>query len=385
MRNLAIIILLVSSVLSSRAQLWDPCFQSLTPINGTFSCETYDEWVLVFKDNFDGTSLDETVWHDSSALRNRFCNANEAQYYTTGENISISNGYLTLIAEEESITALTIDYEGPDYDLMCDGEYVGENEETFDYKSGQIVSKLDFMHGKFEIRCQIPSIELLWPAFWIYGDCGQEIDVFEFMDESTNPTIAGKKITYTYHRDYDCPSETWTCNDEQNTGEDMSLEMHTYSVEWDEHKIRWIVDGNIELERYRFYNTSGVPQTLCGTFSYQYWIQDRIYPKDDYPMWIIANLAVKDNSPANFPVEMKIDYIRVYQKINSNKTVNICSNSDILGSTIAGQDITVGGSTCSTITIEDNEFLYLVAKNSIELKSDFEVEAGAVFLMDIDD
>lgn len=386
MKYLATIFLFLCVVIPTYAQLWNPCHFGMTVMGGTYSCETYDDWVLVFEDSFNGQSIDGTVWEDDDDVHNRFCNSSEAQYYTDGDNLSVSNGILSIIAEEESITAKTVDWIDEDEDLECNGTIVGKNEETFLFKSGQILSKPKFIHGKFEIRCKIPSIELLWPAFWLYGECGQEIDVFEFLDESTNPSIASKKVKFNYFRDIVCGNGTSNCDYDYTASTNMSSNMHTYSVEWDEHKLIWRVDGVTIRERYRFYEpTYGNPKTLCGNTDNEVWVQDLIYPKNDIPMKIIANLAVKDNSPADFPAELEIDYIRVYQRINSTNTVNICSESDILGATVAGQDIIVGGSTCSSITIEDGEFLYLVAKNSVTLSSSFEVEAGAIFSMSIDD
>jgi len=386
MKYLATIFLFLCVVIPTYAQLWNPCHSGMTVMGGTYSCETYDDWVLVFEDTFDGQSINGTVWKDDDDVHNRFCNSSEAQYYTDGDNLSVSNGILSIIAEEESITAKTVDWKDEEDDLECGGTVVGKNEETFLFKSGQIQSKPEFVHGKFEIRCKIPSIELLWPAFWLYGECGQEIDVFEFLDESTNPSIASKKVKFNYFRDVVCGDGASDCDYDYTTSTNMSLNMHTYSVEWDEHKLIWKVDGVTIRERYRFYEpTYGNPKTLCGNTDNEVWVQDLIYPKNDISMKIIANLAVKDNSPADFPVEMEIDYIRVYQRINSSNIVNICTESDILGATVAGQDIIVGGSTCSAITIENGEFLYLVAKNSVILSSNFEVEAGAIFSMSIDD
>ena len=118
--------------------------------------------------------------------------------------------------------------------------------------------------------------------------------------------------------------------------------------------------------------------TKCGQIPYQWYLRNILYPFDNNPMHIIANLAVRDNPTATFPSKMEIEYIRVYQKINSSITVNICSDQDILGSTIAGENIIVCGSNCS-ITLNSGEILDLVANESIVLDSGFEVEAGALF------
>ena len=163
----------------------------------------------------------------------------------------------------------------------------------------------------------------------------------------------------------------------------MSQSFHTYSVEWDEHSIKWKVDGNTKWEKSRFYDNNGIVQTLCGSLNV-YWWMDRIFPADDTPMWIITNLAVRDNPTANFPVQMEIDYIRFYQKINSNNTVNITSRDDIFGSTVAGQEVVVNGSSSNPVVIYDDEFLNIVARDNITIDSDFEAREGAIFTMRIE-
>ena len=95
-------------------------------------------------------------------------------------------------------------------------------------------------------------------------------------------------------------------------------------------------------------------------------------------MNVIANLAIKPNSPSSFPTQMEIDHIRVYQKINSTKSIEICSNDDIKGSTVAGQEIIVSGENCS-VHLESDAYIDLVAKDKIVLNSGFSVATGAHF------
>lgn len=92
---------------------------------------------------------------------------------------------------------------------------------------------------------------------------------------------------------------------------------------------------------------------------------------------------MRDNPTSTLPAKMEIDYIKVYQKINSQATVSVCSNSDIKGSTVAGKEIVVGGTNCS-VTVESDQFLDLVATDKITLSSNFEVELGATFSAKID-
>jgi len=270
---------------------------------------------------------------------NLYC-AGAQEYFTDGDNFEVENGILKLIADDEAVYERIMDDWADDTPMYCLDEFNGYNKRWFDYTSGMIYS---------------------------------------------NPTTAGKQITYSYHRNLYCnDNNKLRCIDDQNTGTDMSLDMHTYSVEWDEHKIIWRVDGNEVLIKYKWSNLSGQEMLCCGQIPAAYYSMDRIYPFDDQPMNIIASLGVKQDSPSSFPIDMEIDYIRVYQRINTSNSVKICSSSDIQGSTVAGQDIIVGGASCN-ITVVDGEYLDLITKNSIVLNSNFSAAAGGHFSMRIDD
>jgi len=387
MKKLTLLIAFLGFYLLSDAQIIKPhCYNGLVYCSETYPCASYDDWVLVFEDDFTGTDLNYERWrNDFPWGRNLYC-AGYPEYFSDGNNFDFDNGILELIADEETVNERIMDDWADDADMYCGDEYEGENKRWFDYTSGMIFSKQKFQYGKFEIRCKIPTMKMLWPAFWLYGSCAQEIDVFEFMSVSTNPTIAGKQITYTYHRNLNCDDENKVqCADNQNTGVDMSLAMHTYSVEWDEHKIVWSVDGTEVLKKYKWFTILGQEMELCGQIPPAFYSMDTMYPFDNEPMSVIASLGVRENSNSTFPIEMEIDWIRVYQRINSSSSVSICAKNDIKGSTVAGQEISVGGTSCSLITIEDGEFLTLAAKDKITINSNFKIEEGAVFSMRIED
>lgn len=368
---------------------FDPCYYSLTSIpNDYYECNTYDDWVVVFEEQFIGSSVDYDIWENklTNGARNNYCDGMDKSYATDDDNFEVSNGTLKIIADDDGITANIVDWL-PEWDaiLYCSGEPWGINRQYFEYTSGLIFSKQAFVHGIFEIRCKIPPIKRLWPAFWLYGgDCAQEIDIFEFLNTSTDPTYASKRPTYTYHREINCdPEQRVLCNYIDVTY-NLSDSMHLYSVEWDEHKLIWRIDGNEVLRRYRFYDTDSSEEELCGQLNNQSWFQNYIYPLNTIPMKISAGMGVREDSHSDFPVTFEVDYIKVFQRINSNSTVQICSSSDILGSTVAGQEIVFGGPSCSLIAISDGEFLNLVAKERIVITSDFKIEEGAQLIMQID-
>lgn len=138
-------------------------------LSGFYECESYDEWVLVFEDDFNGNDIDYSIWrNDYPWMRAAYCGG-VVEYNTDGENIEVEDGILKLIAKNETVYERAVPWMGDDEELFCDGTSVGTNKRWFNYTSGMIFSKQQFIYGKFEIRCKVPSIKKLWPAFWLYG------------------------------------------------------------------------------------------------------------------------------------------------------------------------------------------------------------------------
>jgi len=381
--HIQIVILNYLCILSTSAQDILKHCHGIQEYLSSYACESYDDWVLVFEDEFIGTDYNHDVWENCFPWgRNLYCD-DRADYFTDDENIEVSNGMLKFIAEEEQIIANIVDWKDWDDTLVCDGEPWGINQQTFDYRSGMIFSKRKFVYGKFEIKCKIPTIERLWPAFWLYGSCAQEIDIFEFLSTDSDPEKAGKEMTFSIHGKYECDGERKVCRKKINSSTNMSNSWHVYSIIWDDQTITWYVDGTPVLIKYKWNTILGQDILLCDPITAQNYVRDRIWPSEEIPMWVSAGLGVRHYSTATFPTEMEIDYIKIYQRINSNSSVSVCSNSDILGSTIVGQEVYVGGSNCN-ISISEGDFLDIVAKEKIVINSNFSVRTGAYFIMRID-
>ena len=79
-------------------------------------------------------------------------------------------------------------------------------------------------------------------------------------------------------------------------------DFHTFAVEWEPGEIRWYVDG----ERYNTIRPADLPKGAKWVF--------------DHSHFMLLNLAVGGNWPGSpdkttvFPQEMKIDFVRVYEK-----------------------------------------------------------------------
>lgn len=245
------------------------------------------QWTMIWNDEFDGTTLDNTKW--TKDVGGWGFGNNEAQYYSDSPtNLSISNGELLITAREEQF-------------------------QTNEYTSAKIITKGKFqMHyGKIEARLKAPKGKGLWPAFWMLGTnidqvswprCG-EIDVMEHINNNT-------KINGTAHWD--------------NVGhiymggviETDVTEFHNYTVVWDSLAIKWYMDETL-------YFQLNIANGINGTEEFQ------------SPFYLLLNLAVGGDWPGYpdattvFPAEMKVDYVRAYE-FNPNASANELSNNAFL-------------------------------------------------------
>jgi beta-glucanase (GH16 family) len=251
---------------------------------------------LVWSDEFDGTELDRSKWGFQIGVRDEYHGKlgntwywgnNELQYYTE-DSVSVADGVLT-------ITASRRDYEG------------------MEYTSARILTRdlASFTYGYFEARIKLPTVQGMWPAFWMmpqpsgttstkneYGgwSASGEIDIMEAKGRIANEV--GNALHYggsphVYSADgqkLDTPISEW----------------HTYGLEWTPDCITWYVDGEVAFK----------------VTSNQWWTSasnDETAPFDK-PFYLILNLAVGGNydggikPPEDFEsAEMIVDYVRVYK------------------------------------------------------------------------
>jgi beta-glucanase (GH16 family) len=232
---------------------------------------SHAQWVMVWSDEFESTTLDNSKWNFD--IGGNGWGNNESQYYTNSPtNFSIAGGEATITAREEQFG-------------------------TNDYTSSKILSKglFEVKFGKIEARIKCPMGKGIWPAFWMLGTnidqvswpaCG-EIDVMEHINNDT-------KINGTAH---------WDNVGHIYMGGISTLDAaqyHIYAIEWTATNIKWFADGNL-------YYQLNITNGINGTNEFQ------------LPFYLILNLAVGGDWPGYpdattvFPAEMKIDYVRVYK------------------------------------------------------------------------
>ncbi|GAA4303573.1 glycoside hydrolase family 16 protein [Compostibacter hankyongensis] len=218
---------------------------------------------LIWEDNFDGKSLDESEWFYRMDLK-----MNSAQ---RAENVSVKNGNLVLAMKKEDFLGMP-------------------------YTGAGIVSKRRWQHGYFEVKAKLTHAEGWHHSFWTQQGTGfltyafdrfMEIDVFEM--ESTRSSNHNLWI----HRDgWSSKKKNWSSVHEQDLGLDASDGYHIYGYEYTSEGLKFYVDGkNVH--------------TINAT-------------EDDYKhysmnLWLTV-IATQAEVTADLPAYDYFDYIRCYSK-----------------------------------------------------------------------
>ena len=263
--------LLISSLLTgcgSATSLFGPKTTPIPELPG---------WTLVWHDEFDGKKVNEENW--TYDIGGWGWGNGEAQYYTSREeNARLEDGLLVIEARQEKF-------------------------ENSYYTSARLKSQgiQEFQYGRVEARIKVPEGKGFWPAFWMLGagfdgnnwpDCG-EIDIMEFVGREPDLVIG------TLHG----PGYSGALGLSQWNRQEFNVpdEFHTYAIEWEEDTIRWYFDAN-------HYFT--VDREDVGN---REWVFNQ-------PFFIILNLAIGGTLggtiglDTEFPSQLLVDYVRVYQK-----------------------------------------------------------------------
>lgn len=236
------------------------------------------DYEVVFYDEFDGDSLDTSVWkHRGAGSRRGGFNA-ESQAVVKDGNLVITGEYLT------------------------DGMY-GEG-----WYTGAVSLKEWYKQGYFEIRCICNDSPGFWSAFWIQaqhpyeaeyskgGVGGAELDIFEAMGYGEG--LKHNSVTQTIHcAGVDGEQEGFqSANLGSFYGNNIHEEYNTYGLEWTEDEYIFYVNG-VETVRSTFGN--GVSQEL-----------EEVIVSLEIPG--IEEIAEFDKD--GFKTEFIVDYVKIYQK-----------------------------------------------------------------------
>ena len=241
------------------------------------------EYELVWNDEFSSSNLDLQQWNIEQWPSETF-NEEKQAYTDNKENIFLQDDALHIRALRETYD--------PNEDGLIDALYT----------SGRISTKYkgDWQYVKVEVRAKLPQGKGTWPAIWMlptdnyYGDwpASGEIDIMEYVGSNLNRVHSSihNSINYT-----DLPnSQTSSINIE-----DVS-NWHIYSMIWKESEIIFFVDDQSILT----YNNTDSGHEL--------WPFNQKFH-------LVLNLAIGGTwggeiNPAIFPLDLIIDYVRVYKQ-----------------------------------------------------------------------
>lgn len=250
------------------------------PTSGYTTPESYSGYTLIWREEFNGNTLNEADWNYEIGTGAGGWGNNELQYYLK-ENATVQDGYLIIEAKEQL--------------------YNGRN-----YTSSRLTTqgKHSFKYGRIDIRAAIPYGQGMWPALWMLGDnistvgwpkCG-EIDIMELV--GGNVTGGGDDYIHgTIHWDNNGSHASYGGKNKLNSGI-YAEEFHVFSIIWDETQIRFLRD---DIQ----YHVADITPSGLSAFHENF--------------FFILNIAVGGNWPGSpdettiFPQRMAVDYIRVFQ------------------------------------------------------------------------
>ena len=271
-------------------------------------------WALLWSDEFDGNAIDPAKWDFD--VGNGFFDYQthkyvpgwgneELQYYTRERgNVYVQDSVLHIRALKEQLhgcgySSARLKTRRPDGTALFAKQY-----------------------GKFEFRARVPHGKGMWPALWLlpqddaYGiwAASGEIDVLEIVGEKPEEYLG------TIHFGSTFPKRELVTHVHKLAGGSTVGDWHVYAVEWEPGEIRWSIDGKIWATQAFWWSCSkvrdgkGIKARSAADLN--------PWPAPfDQPFYIVMNVAVGGNFPGapnpatQFPAEMLVDYVRVYDRV----------------------------------------------------------------------
>jgi beta-glucanase (GH16 family) len=168
----------------------------------------------------------------------------------------------------------------------------------------------------------VPWGKGLWPALWLlpqddtYGGwaASGEIDVMEIVGEKPHQVLNSIHFGSVY------PKRSLITHVHDLPGGSTVADWHVYAVEWEPGEIRFYVDGIHTSTQSFWWSCSKTVDGLGVEAARKSDINDWPAPFDQ-PFYIVMNVAVGGNFPGvpnpatQFPAELVIDYVRVYDRV----------------------------------------------------------------------
>ena len=244
---------------------------------------------VVWSDEFDVAGLpDATKWSYDIERNSAGWYNNELQYYANAraENSRVENDLLVITARKEDLSVAGL------------SDWSGQK-----YSSARLMTrdKASWRYGFIEVRAKLPCGVGSWPAIWTLSTPPQtgwpddgEIDIMEHVGFD-HGVVHGTVHTGAYNHVRGNQRGATT------TIPDLCAEFHRYQLTWTATRITIGVD---DRNYYQYSNDNS------GNAEWPF----------ESPQFLILNVAVGGDwggqmgvNDSIFPIEMQIDYVRVYQ------------------------------------------------------------------------
>jgi beta-glucanase (GH16 family) len=242
------------------------------------------DWQMIFEDEFSGSSLNSSNWTHETGTGSQYglwgWGNGESQYYQSSNTV-VSNGTAKIIAKRQNVGGMN-------------------------YTSSRIKTngKFTFRYGKVQARMKTVEGQGFWPAFWLLPSgggwpCDGEIDIMEqWAGNGDQIVTTGAAHVGT------CPGgSTYKSFGHNSSSGSYADDFHIYEVRWYPDYIAWYVDNQ------------KVYQITPSDFPNNNW------PFNENNWYIILNLAITGDGPngnTQFPSQIEIDWVRVYQPSDGN-------------------------------------------------------------------
>jgi len=265
-------------------------------------------WALVWNDEFNGKDVDESKWGWEQNCWGG--GNNELQCYTDRyKNSFVEDGKLIIRAHKETFRGL------------ANNEESGNTEKrTLPYTSARLRTKGkgDWKYGRIEVRAKLPAGQGIWPAIWMlptdfkYGiwAASGEIDIIEMVSQPVDKK--NKEVHGTIHYGKEWPNNVFSGVSYTFEKSDPTTEFHTYAIEWADGEMRWYIDDHHYASQYASGWYSQIKNADDG------WYNVEGSAPFNERFHLLLNVAVGGNWPGapdettKFPVQMEVDYVRVY-------------------------------------------------------------------------
>ena len=242
-------------------------------------------WELIWNDEFKNPELNLDKW--SYEIGGHGWGNNELQFYTDNDSTAfIEDGNLVLRAK-----------------VVPQGTGSSNNLRYFTSARLRTSGKGDWRYGRIEVKAKLALGQGIWPAIWMlptdwmYGGWPQsgEIDIMEHVGYDPGH-VHGSIHTESY-------------NHKINTQKGGSLKLdsidtafYVYAIEWFEDRIDFFIND----DKYYSFQNDNNNNFKTWPFNQRFHLLINIAVGGDWPG--------SPDETTSFPTEMKIDYVRVYQK-----------------------------------------------------------------------